>query len=65
MKDLSFKQIENISAGDSVDNFCAGFGAVAAVYGVGVLVNWWNPIGWTASVAGATLGTGCAIYSLR
>lgn len=51
--------------GGGISNFCAGFGAVAAVYGLGVVANWWNPIGWGGSAVGAVIGVGCAIDALR
>lgn len=56
--------MEIIQGGGYVDNFCIGFGAVASVYGAGVLLNWWNPVGQTALIAGVVIGLGCAAYAL-
>jgi hypothetical protein len=64
MKTLEIKQMTQIQGGDAVDEFCAGFGAVAAVYQVGVWANLWNPVGWVAGGAAAIIGTGCAINAL-
>lgn len=64
MRELSISEIEIISGGDSIDNFCAGFGIVASVYGLGALANWWNPVGQSALVAGGIIGVGCAAYAL-
>jgi|688.fasta_scaffold2797207_1 hypothetical protein len=65
MKKMEFNQMENLEGGGRIGEFCIGFGTVAAVYGVGVLANWWNPIGWGGSVAAAVIGAGCAIDALR
>jgi hypothetical protein len=64
-KVLNFTEMESISGGNTVDNFCAGFGAVSAVYAVGVAVNWWNPIGWGGTIAGIVVGAGCGLYAIR
>ena len=64
MEELDIKSMQSIQGGGAVDSFCTGFGAVASVYGVGVLANWWNPPGQAAIVAGAIIGLGCAAYSL-
>jgi uncharacterized membrane protein YkgB len=62
---LNFDQMELIAGGGKVSSFCAGFGAVSAVYGIGVLANWWNPVGWAGGTAAAIVGAGCAIDALR
>ncbi len=64
MNTLNLNQLEIISGGTAADSFCAGFGAVAAVYAVGVYANLWNPIGWGAGLAGAIIGAGCAVNAL-
>lgn len=63
MKTLSEKKIEALNGGSAVGNFCMGFGAVAAVYEVGVLANIWNPVGWTAAAVGGVIGVGCAVHA--
>lgn len=64
MKKINLNQMSQLEAG-GISSFCAGFGAVAAVYGLGVVANWWNPIGWGGSAVGAVIGVGCAIDALR
>lgn len=63
MRKLELIQMENLEGG-TVGEFCKGFGAVAAVYGLGVVANWWNPIGWGGTAVAAVIGVGCAIDSL-
>jgi hypothetical protein len=62
---LNLMDMETVSGGNAVDNFCAGFGAVAGVYAVGILANWWNPVGWSAGAIGTVVGAGCGIYAIR
>lgn len=64
MKRIDLYTLEDLYAGDAVDAFCAGFGAVAAVYAGGLLLNLWNPIGATAATATAIIGIGCAAKAL-
>ena len=65
MKKINQQKMLLINGGNNIDNFCGGFGAVAGVYTIGVLANWWNPIGWGGSVVGAIIGGSCAIYAVR
>ena len=53
---LTPEEMENIMAGSS---FCAGFGVAASAYEIGVLANWWNPIGWGGQVVLAGVGVYC------
>lgn len=64
MRTISISELQLISGGDTVNAFCIGFGSVASVYGAGVYLNLWNPVGWTAGAAGALIGVGCAAYYL-
>lgn len=63
-KKISVLDMEKIIGGDMVDSFCAGFGAVAGVYWIGVKLNAWNPVGQTAAVIGGAIGAGCAIKAI-
>lgn len=65
MKKMNIVEMESIKGGDRIDDFCQGFGAASAVYGVGILANFWNPVGWGASAAAAVIGAGCVAYGLR
>ena len=65
MKVIQIQQMEKIAGGNNIDAFCAGFGAVAGVYAVGVWANIWNPVGWTATGIGAIIGGSCALYAIR
>jgi hypothetical protein len=65
MKNLEIENMLNYHGGDGVDQFCAGFGVVAATYGAGVWLNWWNPVGQTALGIGVLIGASCAVYALR
>lgn len=64
MKKIVLDQMIEIEGGGNVGEFCKGFGVVAAVYGVGVVANWWNPIGWGGATVAAVIGVGCAVESL-
>jgi hypothetical protein len=66
MKKLTIIQLEEIKAGGKgIAGFCAGFGAVAAVYHIGAWANIWNPVGQSAIVAEIVIGGACAIYALE
>lgn len=62
-KNLSFDQMQNSTGGSVVGSFCVGFGAVAAVYRLGTLAMWWNPVGQTLLWTGAIIGVGCVAYA--
>lgn len=61
---VSTFELEKIVGGDRVDAFCAGWGAVASVYWVGVKLHAWNPIGQTAAVIGGVVTAGCAFKAV-
>lgn len=66
MEKLSIVQLEEISGGGKgIDGFCAGLGAAAAAYQVGIWANLWNPAGQGALVFVGVVGIGCAFYSIR
>ncbi|AVM55510.1 MULTISPECIES: hypothetical protein [unclassified Capnocytophaga] len=65
MKKLNLIEMESIKGGDRIEQFCAGFAGVAAIYEIAVIANLWNPVGWGAQIAGAAIGLGCAGYALR
>jgi hypothetical protein len=48
---LSPNEMLEIQAGVNKAQFCAGFTAGALIYGAGILLNQWNPLGWGADVA--------------
>ena len=60
MKMLTLLELENITAGNGIGNFCKGFGGVAAVYAAGAAYNLWNPVGQGAMTAIVAIGLGCA-----
>lgn len=62
---LELEQMELVNGGNAGDAFCAGFAAGSVIYGIGVLANWWNPVGWAGSVALLAINGGCAVYALR
>jgi len=63
-EELSVSDMVEIQAGINVAAACGGFAAVAGVYELGVLANFWNPIGWGGQAALAVGGVGCGIYAL-
>lgn len=63
MKKINLDQMP-LYVGGGFGEFCAGFGAVAAVYEVGVLTNLWNPVGWGAAALGIAIGGACAAHAL-
>ncbi len=62
-KNLSLDQMQITTGGDVVSAACAGFASVFAVYRVGLLFNWWNPVGQTAAVIGTVVTVGCLVYN--
>jgi len=58
MTKLEQNQMSNtIGGNDVVDGICLGLAGGAAYYGVGVILNWWNPVGWiNAAVLVAAVG---------
>lgn len=53
---LTTEEMENIMAGST---FCQGFGVVASAYEIGLLANWWNPVGWGGQVVIVGVGVYC------
>ena len=53
---LTLEEMDNIMAGST---FCNGFAVVASAYEIGVLANWWNPIGWGGQVVLVGVGVYC------
>lgn len=49
--------------GDLVDDFCKALAVSSTVWGVGLALNWWNPVGW-ADAAALIAGGACAIYGI-
>jgi hypothetical protein len=64
MKALEIDYLETIEGGDFITGVCAGIGAGATVYGVGVALNWWNPVGWGGGLAMAVVGGACVTYTV-
>lgn len=63
MKQLEIKHLEEINGGDAIDGFCAGVAIGDAVYAVGALTNFWNPVGWVSwTLIGVSVA--CAAYVL-
>ena len=64
METLNFEQMEQVSGGKTqfIDAACDAITAGSAVYGFGVLANWWNPIGWV-SAAGLAGTIACAVFN--
>ncbi|GHB45494.1 hypothetical protein [Mongoliitalea lutea] len=62
MRKLDEIQLEQISGGDRVTAFCAGFAASSAIYAAGAVFNWWNPIGPAGILTISAVGVACAIY---
>lgn len=50
MEILSLNKMESIHGGDPIAGACVAIGAGSAVYTVGLLSNWWNPVGWVSAV---------------
>jgi len=49
MKTLELNQMESVEGGNAVDAACVAIGAGSVVYDLGVMSNWWNPIGWLSA----------------
>lgn len=61
MENLSIDNLALISGGNWVDTSCDVVTAGSAVYAVGVLAHWWNPIGWVSATA-EVLSLACLAY---
>lgn len=55
MKSLSNSELQATNGGD----FCTGFEGAILVYGAGMLANWWNPAGQTATAIALGIGAAC------
>ena len=64
MKTLNNIELSNINGGDFIDGACAGVGAAASVYGLGIIANLWNPPGMIAGITMGVVGLGCAAYTM-
>ena len=62
MKELTLQQMESIKAGEFVAGLCIGIGAGSAVYAIGTITNWWNPVGWV-SAAFVVADVACLAYA--
>lgn len=62
---LDFNTMGDIKGGTAVSSFCEGFAAGEVVYGVGVLANWWNPVGWLGGAAMLAIDAGCVIEATK
>ena len=58
---LTYSQMETLSGGLDKNGFCKGFGAAQVVYGAGVLLNAWNPIGWGGAAVALVIDGYCLI----
>lgn len=59
MKELNDLELEIISGGAFSSGFCKGFAAAEIVYGAGVLLNVWNPVGWIGGTAALVVNGVC------
>jgi hypothetical protein len=59
---LNNEKLATTVGGDSIHGACAGLGAAGALVGAGILLNWWNPVGWGGAVVASVVGIGCAGY---
>lgn len=48
MKTLEINEIEDITGGGFIDGLCAGIMTGSAIYAVGAITNFWNPVGWVS-----------------
>jgi len=56
--ELSISEMEDIQAGSgAVSSFCTGFAAASGIYGLGCLLNLWNPCGIVGGVAIGAIDT--------
>ncbi len=51
MKELSFEKMEEVNGGskEGWSKACATIAVGSGVYAVGLISNWWNPIGWVSA----------------
>ena len=62
INDLSTFEGGKVTLGQVVDAACDVLAVGSIVYGTGVLLNWWNPVGWVDGLA--LIGSAaCFIYA--
>ena len=62
LRGMKISELESLKGGDVLGGLCIGIGTGSVVYGVGLLTNWWNPVGW---VSGAFIAAdvACLAYA--
>ena len=63
MKTLTIEQMEQVNGDGVVETACAILAGGSAVYGWGLFLGWWNPIGWLSATL-LVADTACAGYAL-
>ncbi len=63
MRTLEIEELVEIQGGDIVTGLCAGVAMGSAIYGLGLLTNWWNPVGWVSG-GFIAVDAACALYAV-
>ncbi|MCG9900814.1 MAG: hypothetical protein MH132_12485 [Hydrotalea sp.] len=65
MKQIELNAMTNIVGGDLISAACTGYNVGSAVYSIGVLANWWNPVGWVGGTILAVTNVACLAYTAK
>ena len=65
MQKLDLNSMSYLNGGDNITAACTGIATGSVVYEIGVLANWWNPIGWIGATALVVVNGACLIYSAK
>ncbi len=64
MNAVTIDEMSCICGGASViDKACIVIGAGSAIYTIGAVANWWNPVGWVLAV-GDVASIACGAYAV-
>lgn len=64
MNAIALEEMAGIQGGASlIDKACVVIGAGSAIYTIGAVANWWNPVGWVLA-AGDVASIACGVYEV-
>ena len=64
MKSITIDSMLEVESGNEVLAAACGIIEIGTgVYGIGLVTNWWNPIGWVSAVGGG-LSAACDVWAI-
>ena len=65
MKQIELNSMATINGGNLLTAACTGYNVGSAVYGVGVLANIWNQVGWVSGIIFSVTNIACLAYTAK